>query len=540
MERDKRKDFSDSSFKTLSFDFSTIKALLATTNRYRTLFENAGDAILVLDFKGRILDANRIACERLGYSRKELLNLNWSDIEVREQNESAKDRLEELHQEGHLIFETAHKCRDGKVVPIEMSSCIAEYDREQTVLIIARDISERKEAEKEKGLLQAQLKQAQKMEAIGTLAGGIAHDFNNILTPISGYTELALRKIPEESKARTNLEQVLTAVQRAKGLVQQILTFSRQEGQQKCSLEIKSIIKEALKLLRASLPATIEIRSYINAEGSVIANPTQIHQVMLNLCTNAHHAMRENGGTLEIRLDDIDLTPQQAKHVPDLKSGPYVCLTTSDTGHGMTKDMLDRIFDPYFTTKPEGEGTGMGLSVVHGIVKSHGGDIIVESEPGKGSIFKVFFPRNQEIDPKKEEPKRSVPLPRGSESILIVDDEKTVTDVMEQMLVDLGYCVKSHNNSLEALEFFSLSPFSFDLVISDMTMPKMTGAKLISEIHRVRPDIPVIMATGNRKEINPEQAEAFGIRFFLLKPPSIEDLALAVRDVLDKHKTPGS
>jgi signal transduction histidine kinase len=189
-----------------------------------------------------------------------------------------------------------------------MSSCIIEYDREPTVLTIARDISERKESEKEKALLQAQLKQAQKMEAIGTLAGGIAHDFNNILTPISGYTELALRKIPEDSKARNNLEQVLTAVQRAKGLVQQILTFSRQEGQQRCALEIKSIIKEALKLLRASLPSTIEIRSYMNTEGSVIADPTQIHQVMLNLCTNAHHAMRDNGGILEIRLDDVQLT----------------------------------------------------------------------------------------------------------------------------------------------------------------------------------------------------------------------------------------
>jgi two-component system, cell cycle sensor histidine kinase and response regulator CckA len=538
MGRDKGQDFSDSSFKTLSFDFSTIKALLATTNRYRTLFENAGDAIFVLDFKGHILDANRIACERLGYSRKELLNLNWSDIEATEQNEPSKNLLEKLRQEGHLIFETAHKRFDGKIVPIEMSSCIIEYDREPTILTIARDISERKESEKEKALLQAQLKQAQKMEAIGTLAGGIAHDFNNILTPISGYTELALRKIPEDSNARNNLEQVLTAVQRAKGLVQQILTFSRQEGQQRCALEIKSIIKEALKLLRASLPSTIEIRSYMNAEGSVIADPTQIHQVMLNLCTNAHHAMRENGGTLEIRLDDVQLTLSESKLAPALKPGPYVCLTISDTGHGMTKDMLERIFEPYFTTKPEGEGTGMGLSVVHGIVKGHGGDITVESIPEKGSIFKVFFPRNQEKNQKKEPSKCAAPLPRGSERILIVDDEKTVTDVMEQMLVELGYHVTSYNNSLAALEFFRLHPFSFHLVISDMTMPKMTGAKLIREIHHVRPDIPVIMATGNRKEINPEQAKAFGIRFFLLKPPSIEDLSRAVRDVLDNHKMP--
>lgn len=539
MEREKRKEANDSSFKTLSFDFSTIKALLATTNRYRTLFENAGDAIFVLDFKGRILDANRIACERLGYARKELLSLNWNDIEAREPNEeSGKDRLEELRQEGHLIFETSHKRSDGKIIPIEMSSCTTEYDREPTILIIARDITERKEAEKEKALLQTQLKQAQKMEAIGTLAGGIAHDFNNILTPISGYTELALRKIPENSKARNNLEQVLTAVQRAKGLVQQILTFSRQDGQKRCSLEIKSIIKEALKLLRASLPATIEIRSHINASGSVIADPTQIHQVMLNLCTNAHHAMRENGGTLEIRLDDIDLTPTESKHAPDLKPGPYVCLTVMDTGHGMNKDMLDRIFEPYFTTKPEGEGTGMGLSVVHGIVKNHGGDIIVESEPGIGSTFKVFFPRTHETDPKKESPRQSAPLPRGNEKILLVDDEKTVTDVMEQMLTDLGYQVTSYNSSLEAFANFSQNPFAFDLVISDMTMPKMTGTKLVSEIHQVRPDIPVIMATGNRKEINASQAQTFGIRFFLLKPPSIEDLAKAVRDVLDTHKRP--
>jgi PAS domain S-box-containing protein len=536
MEREKRPDLNDSSFKTLSFDFSTIKALLATTNRYRTLFENAGDAIFVLDFKGRILDANRIACERLGYSRKDLLNLNWSDIEATEQNENQKNLIDKLRQEGHLIFETAHKRSDGQILPIEMSSCVIEYDREPTILTIARDITERKEAEKEKALLQAQLKQAQKMEAIGTLAGGIAHDFNNILTPISGYTELALRKIPEDSKARNNLEQVLTAVQRAKGLVQQILTFSRQEGQQRCSLEIKSIIKETLKLLRASFPSTIEIRSYINTEGSVIANPTQIHQVMLNLCTNAHHAMRENGGTLEIKLEDIHLTLSESKLAPSLTPGSYVCLTISDTGHGMTREILDRIFEPYFTTKPEGEGTGMGLSVVHGIVKGQGGDIMVESEPEKGTIFKVFFPKNQEIQHKKEIIKNFVQLPKGNERILIVDDEKTVTDVMEQMLVDLGYRVTSYNSSLAALELFRLSPFSFDLVISDMTMPKITGAKLVSEIHRIRPNIPVIMATGNRKEINHEQAKAFGIRFFLLKPPSLEDLSRAVRDVLDNHK----
>lgn len=536
MERDKRPDLNESSFNSLSFDFSTIKALLATTNRYRTLFENAGDAIFVLDIEGRILDANIVACERLGYSRKELFNLNWSDIEAPEENHQLKDRILQILQEGHLIFETIHRCHDGKAIPVEMSSRVIEYDREPAVLSIARDISERKEAEKEKTRLQAQLRQAQKMEAIGTLAGGIAHDFNNILTPISGYTELAMRKIPADSKARNNLEQVLRAIQRAKSLVQQILTFSRQEGQQRCSLEIKSIIKESLKLLRASIPSTIEIRSYINTDGAVLADPTQIHQVMLNLCTNAHYAMRDSGGLLEIRLDDADLSLSESKTAADLKPGPYVQLNISDTGHGISKNLLDRIFDPYFTTKPEGEGTGMGLSVVHGIVKGHGGDIIVESEVDKGTVFKVFFPRIISKVQTKQPSNFPAILPKGNERILVVDDEKTVTDVMVQMLDELGYRVVSQNSSLAALEFFRSRPFSFDLVISDMTMPKMTGLKLVGEMHRIRPDIPIIMATGNRKEITPEIAAVHGIRFFLLKPTTIEDLSKAVRDVLDSRK----
>lgn len=536
MEREKTPNLNDSSFKSLSFDFSTIKALLATTNRYRTLFENAGDAIFVLDIKGRILDANRIACERLGYSRKELFQLNWSDIESPEENHHIRDRLAKILHEGHLIFETVHRHHDGRTIPIEMSSRVIEYDREPAILSIARDISERKESEKEKARLQAQLRQAQKMEAIGTLAGGIAHDFNNILTPISGYTELAMRKIPADSKARNNLEQVLTAVQRAKSLVQQILTFSRQEGQQRCSLEIKSIIKEAMKLLRASIPSTIEIRSYINADGSVIADPTQIHQVMLNLCTNAHHAMRDTGGLLEISLDDINLSLSETKVSPDLKPGPYVQLTIRDTGHGVPKNLQERIFEPYFTTKAEGEGTGMGLSVVHGIVKSHGGDIILESEPDKGTTFRIFFPRIISRNQTKQPSKLTITLPKGNEKILLVDDEKTVTDVMEQMLLELGYRVITQNSSLAALEFFRLRPFSFDLVISDMTMPKMTGLKMAGEMHLIRPDVPIIMATGNRKEITPEKAAAFGIRYFLLKPTTIEDLSRAVREVLDNCK----
>ena len=537
MDKEKRQDPVDSSFKSLSFDFSTINALLATTNRYRTLFENAGDAIFVLDMDGKMLDANRIACDRLGYARKELMALNWRDIEPPEENAHIEERMEALAKEGHLIFETTHRRSDGQMLPIEVSSRIIEYDNVPAVLTIARDISERKEAEEEKARLQKQLRQAQKMEAIGTLAGGIAHDFNNILTPISGYTELAMRKIPEDNKARRNLERVITAVRRAKELVQQILTFSRQDEQRRCSLEVRSIVKEALKLLRASLPATIEIHADIKSESMIVADPTQVHQVMLNLCTNAHYAMKDTGGWLDIRLEDVDLSSSDSSAAADLKPGPYVCLSVKDTGHGMDKDLLDRIFEPYFTTKPEGEGTGMGLSVVHGIVKSHGGDIVVESEKGVGTTFRVFFPKMEAPDENRKETELSRKIPKGHERILLVDDEKDVTEVMEQMLSDLGYRVTCKNDPLSALECFKLRHFSYDLVISDMTMPKMTGMQLVAEMHRVNPDIPVIMATGNRRDISPEQAAQIGINVFLMKPPAIGDLARAVRDTLDKTRT---
>ncbi len=531
-------NFQDSSFKSLSFDFSTIKALLVTTNRYRTLFESAGDAIFVLDVKGQILDANRIACKRLGYTRKELLSLNYMDIESPDYKTNIAEKLIKLRQRGHIIHETAHKCKNGKIIPIEVNNRIIEYDRDPAILTIARDIRERKEAEKEKALLQAQLRQAQKMEAIGTLAGGIAHDFNNILTPISGYTELALRKIPTESKVRNNLEQVLNAVRRAKSLVQQILTFSRREGQKKFPLQIQSILKEALKLLRASLPAMIEIRTNINASGNVVADPTQIHQIILNLCTNAHYAMRETDGILDISLADVELNTQEAKITPGLNPGPYVKLTVSDTGCGMDKKVLERIFEPYFTTKPEGEGTGMGLSVVHGIVQGHGGDITVNSTPGEGTIFTVYLPRIPNDKQTIVKLPACTPIPKGNEQILLVDDEKTITDVMEQMLYDLGYKVLVKNEPNQALASFRINPFRFDLVITDLTMPKITGLKLADEIRQIRKNIPIIVATGNKREISTEMAEAFGIDKILLKPPTIEEIGKTVRELLDKSKKP--
>jgi nitrogen-specific signal transduction histidine kinase len=372
------------------------------------------------------------------------------------------------------------------------------------------------------------------MEAIGTLAGGIAHDFNNILGAIIGYTEMALYEAPASSKNRNNMEEVLKAGHRAKDLVQQILAFSRQSEQERQPVLIHLIIKEALKLLRASLPSTIEIRQNIRTDlGAVLADPTQIHQVMMNLCTNAHHAMSEKGGMLGVTLSDVELDVKEVVAYPDLKPGSYLKLTVSDTGQGMDPNVIERIFDPYFTTKEKGVGTGLGLAVVHGIVKSHGGMITVQSEKGKGSAFQVFFPVvKTQVKP---EAKTMESLHTGNERILFVDDEQALVDLGKKMLESLGYRAECRMSSIEALESFRSQPDKFDLVITDMTMPNMTGERLAKEMMGIRPDIPIILCTGYSERITREEAMELGIKEFVLKPFKINDFANTIRKVLDNN-----
>jgi PAS domain S-box-containing protein len=384
--------------------------------------------------------------------------------------------------------------------------------------------------------LRAQLQQAQKMEAIGTLAGGIAHDFNNILAAIVGYSEMAMyNNLPKESKAHTNMGQVLKAAHRAKDLVMQILTFSRQSEQERRPVKVHLIVKEALKLLRASLPSTIEIRTHIEEDSdSVMADPTQVHQVLMNLCTNAHHAMLERGGVLEVSLVPVEMDRADAAEYHDLEPGHYLKLSVSDTGHGMDRNTMERIFDPYFTTKEKGSGTGLGLAVVHGIVKSHGGKILVESELGVETAFHVFIPRIlSESEPKAEIHK---PLPRGGERILFIDDEEFLVDLGKQMLERLGYTVECMTGSMEALDAFGKRPDDFDLVITDMTMPKMTGEVLAKRLMSIRPDIPIIISTGFSELMSEERAREIGIISLIMKPLSIRDLAKTIRSALDGHK----
>ncbi|BBO85393.1 hypothetical protein DSCO28_59590 [Desulfosarcina ovata subsp. sediminis] len=408
--------------------------------------------------------------------------------------------------------------------------------RPETMVGIILDTSDRKKAEAEREHLEMKLQQAQKMEAIGTLAGGIAHDFNNILGAIYGYSQLTQMHAGDNPRITGYVDNILKASERAKGLVEQILTFTRQGKSQKIPSDISIVLKEALKLIRASIPATISIVHDIpSGLGPVMADQTQIHQVLMNLCTNAAHAMETSGGQLTVTLERIRIEPAAVPSGEDMAPGPYLQLSVKDTGTGMEQTMMDRIFDPYFTTKAVGEGTGMGLATVHGIINDHEGRIFVESEPGKGSVFRILFPLLESPATTVSEPVST--YPRGNERILYVDDEELLVRVGGEMLRDLGYDAVGTTNAIEALDLFAAQPDQFDLVITDMTMPDMTGDQLAAEILKRRADIPVIICTGYSKRMSSERARALGIRAFLMKPMSVENLARTIRRVLDHSET---
>jgi signal transduction histidine kinase/ActR/RegA family two-component response regulator len=400
-------------------------------------------------------------------------------------------------------------------------------------------ILEKKVEKKTKALARSetQLQQAMKLQAIGTLAGGIAHDFNNILFPIVGYTELTMDDIPEDCQPRKNLEEVLKAANRAKELVQQILTFSRQNGQERKPLKVQILIKEALKLLRATIPSSIEIHSSIDEDcGPVKGDPTQIHQVIMNLCTNAYHALQETGGKLEVSLKKAYVSYEQSLEMVGMKVGRRLELTVKDNGHGMDPQVLERIFEPYYTTKEQGKGTGLGLSVIHGIIKNHGGDISVSSQPGVSSTFSVYLPVIDDIEVEIE-PVKTASATNGNERILLIDDEEQIINLERRILENLGYKVTSKTDSEEALEEFSARPDRFDLVITDMTMPKITGDRLARRLMDINPQIPVILCTGFNEAISEEKALAMGIDKFVMKPIIKDELAYTIRTVLDNPKS---
>jgi signal transduction histidine kinase len=391
---------------------------------------------------------------------------------------------------------------------------------------------ERRQIEAENRSLEMQLRQSQKMEAIGTLAGGIAHDFNNILSIILGNTELVRAATPQWDETREHLDKVLTASNRAKEMINQLLSFTRKTESERIPIELKTIIRESMKLLRASLPAKIVIRQQLpNTSFIVEGDSTQIHQIMINLCTNAAHALDPTGGVLEVNLESVSLD-SAAAGVHGLEPGPFVMLSVSDTGHGIDPTIRERIFDPYFTTKGPGEGTGMGLAVVHGIVKNHGGAIEVTSEPNVKTEFRVFLPV-VEAEAVQTIAAAEEALPTGEERILLVDDEEMVADIVRQMVSKLGYRVDAFTDSRTALQTFRQYPDRFDLILTDMTMPNLTGKQLAEEVKAVRLDIPIILCSGHQDEFDTADACNIGITEFARKPLSMQQLAQIIRRVLD-------
>jgi PAS domain S-box-containing protein len=501
------------------------EALRISEEKYRLLVENANDGIVIIQ-DGVIKFANPRALKVAGYSANELITMPFIEL-VEEGDKNIiisryKARLAGKELTSNYSFRIKNK--SGEELWVDASSVLITWEGQPAVLNFLRDITEQRK-------LETLLQQAQKMESIGTLAGGIAHDFNNILASVIGYTELALDDVEKGSLLYENLQEVFIAGQRAKDLVKQILTFSRQVEQELKPLQPKFIVKEALKLLRASIPSTIEIEQNVQSNAFVMGDSTQIHQVLMNLCTNAAHAMEDKGGQLTINLSDIELDSEFVSNHPDLKQGPYINITVTDTGYGMPSDVMEKMFDPFFTTKEKGEGTGMGLSVVHGIVHSHGGTIYAYSEPGKGSIFKVFLPaleRRLEAEDKVERP-----IPTGTECILFIDDEPTIVNMGKKTLESLGYNVTARTSSVDALKLFKEKTDRFDLVITDMTMPQMTGDNLARELMRIRSDIPVILCSGFSARIDEKQAMAMGIRAFISKPILKREIAETIRKVID-------
>jgi PAS domain S-box-containing protein len=502
------------------------KALRESEEKYRVLFEQTSDALFVAQ-DGRIIFQNPRTFELTGYSAEEFQSRPFASFIHEDDREMVMGRhLQRLRGEkpperyGFRIF---HK--NGNILWAELNVVLIQWDQKPAALCFMTDITERKQ-------MKTRLMQAQKLESIGSLAGGIAHDFNNLLFPIVGLSEMMLDDFPPESPYYKDVQQILKAGKRGRELVQQILSFSRQSRDQLIPVHIQKILKEALKLCRATIPADIPIIRDIQTDcRPVMADPTQIHQIVMNLVINAFHAVEPTGGTISVRLKEIFYSQADgAAH--DLASGAYAMLSVTDTGTGIDPATMDKIFDPYFTTKTKGRGTGLGLATVYGIVKAHGGDIRVDSEVGEGSCFRVYLPVLEISEPLEMET-QSQPLPTGTEHILLVDDEASVVHLEKQMLERLGYRTTGFTDSRDALTAFEMAPSRFELVITDMHMPELTGLQLAEKMIAVKPDLPVILCTGFSERINREQIGAMGIRDLLMKPVGIVDLAHKVREVLD-------
>jgi len=504
---------------------TTLRLLEESENKYKNLYDNSSDAVILADADtGIIIDANRKAEDILKINPDELRGINLSEIHAEGYEEKYRkllDDLQNLNKCASDEFYLKIGSAEGKAVPVHVSIDHVYINERKIIQSIFRNISVQK-AEEEK------IRNIQKMEALGTLSGGIAHDINNILSPIIGFTQIALLESDNREKQMNCLNEVLTAAGRAKELVSQILTFCRKNETDKKPVKIHGILEEVIKLISSSAPDNVTLETAIDENcGHIMCDPIQIYQVVINLCTNAFHAMKETGGVLKICLvrkgsPEIKIEKNEAVPFDD-----YICLIVSDTGSGMSKTILNRIFEPYFTTKPKGEGTGLGLSVVSGIVKEHGGEIYVRTYPNEGTYFMISFPLAV-IEPEKK-PDRLKKDDRSKKlRILVVDDEPQITFMLKFMLEELGYIAEDFNDPKKALETFISEPYKFDLLITDQSMPGIEGTELSERFLAVRPDFPIILNTGYSPVISKKEALKLGIREFMMKPITISDLSIMI------------
>ena len=513
------------------------KALRETEGSLRAIIEatSEGFAITELETK-KLLDVNSSFYEMLGYSRNEMVNQPLEKFVCEEDLPVLYTNVMAAKSKPHRSYEISLKRRDGQTLAVEINASNLPKVQDEVPRSVAfiTNITDRKEREKSQKRLEQQLRQAQKMETIGTLAGGIAHDFNNILTPILGYSSILSSRINEDDPNHARIEQIAKSAKRAAEMVKQILTFSRRSEGELVSSYLTPVISEALTLVRSTTPSNIEVRQNLPEDcAPVIADATQIQQLILNLCTNANHAMAQEGGILEVRLEERRLDEGSETVSAVLKPGKYLTLIISDTGQGMDDETMHRIFDPFYTTKKSGEGTGLGLAMAHGIVQNHGGDILVESALNKGTTFTVYLPTSEL--PVSEHAETPAIIQGNQERALVVDDEVMNTEFISELLNEAGYEYDCFNDSVYALDAFMDDPDKYKIVLTDQTMPKLSGDQLVKAIREVQPDMPIIMMSGYDPNINIDNAEEFGVDIYLQKPVSIEALTGAMDHLL--HST---
>jgi PAS domain S-box-containing protein len=503
------------------------ETIVKSEKKYRNLFENGSDLICIHDLEGNLLDSNLQYKKNYGWNHNDLMNINIKNIVPEKHKSKVKLYLDRIIKDGkdEGIFKIFKK--SGQKILLEYRNKIIfdKAGKPKAVQGTARDISNRV-------IIENRLRKAEKMEAVGLLAGGIAHDFNNILSGIFGYSQLASIHATNPTKVKLHISKIVEGAQRATTLIQQILTFSRQGNHNKSPLIASDIVNEALSLIRSTIPTNIIIKEQINTDAMVLADSTQIHQIVMNLCTNAYHSMGNTGGTLTVKIDEVALAEKEIQLYTNESSLNYLCLEVRDTGSGISNDIIEKIFDPYFTTKKTGKGTGLGLSVVNGIVKKHNGFIKIKTKLGEGSKIQVFIPTIDKKAGYKSTINEQDSNLTGSEKIMLVDDETAILETSQSIFEQYGYNVSTFKDGKKALKKFMENPDYFDIIITDMVMPGLTGDKLSKEILNIRKEIPIILCSGYNEEFTESKAVKLGVKRYLMKPVISSDLLKHIRDLL--------